>query len=116
MLMEQRSLRTGLWPDDKRLGLAARYFRGATNSVLGCKTPVLPTDGDAAARPFERQREENEPRSRDRPTSLSTPSSPGDDPVANEQPTPMPYTRIRPLVARQLALPAWFFSPPPAAC
>jgi hypothetical protein len=36
--------------------------------------------------------------------------------VANEQPTPMPYTCIRTLVARQLALPAWFFSPPPAAC
>jgi len=38
MLIEQRSLRTGLWPDDKRLGLAARHFRSATNSVLGCRT------------------------------------------------------------------------------
>jgi hypothetical protein len=42
--MEQRSLRTGLWLDDKRLGLAARRFGGATNSDFGCRPPIFTTD------------------------------------------------------------------------
>src|SRR5450755_2610251 len=79
---------------------------------LAARPRTFITDGDAAARPFERHREENEPSSRDRQSSTPLPHHVVMTSVANEQPTPMPYTCIRPLVARQLALPAWFFSPP----
>jgi len=114
--MEQRSLRTGLWPDDKRLGLAARHFCSATNSVLGCTASVFHHRWRSSRQTvWATTRRKRTKLPRQAILKLHSHHAVMTS-VANEQPIPMPYTCIRPLVARQLALPAWFFSPPPAAC